>query len=135
MRGADCFYDTNVLLYLVSADAAKADRVEALLSAGGRVSVQVLNEFAVVLTRKYSRSWADVGAALAIIRAVCAVDAVTEQMHDRARTLAERHRLPFYDALIVAAALLAGCDTLYSEDFQSGRRIEGQLTIRNPFRT
>jgi predicted nucleic acid-binding protein len=52
MSAADCFLDTNVLLYLLSKDAAKADRAEALLATGGIVSVQVLNEFASVATRK-----------------------------------------------------------------------------------
>ena len=52
MSGADTFFDTSVLLYLLSDDNAKADRVETLLSARGVVSVQVLNEFAVVALRK-----------------------------------------------------------------------------------
>ena len=52
MSAADSFFDTNVLLYLLSKDAAKADLAEALLATGGVVSVQVLNEFASVATRK-----------------------------------------------------------------------------------
>ena len=52
MSAADRFFDTNVLLYLLSADTAKADRAEAALSGGGVVSVQVLNEFASVTSRK-----------------------------------------------------------------------------------
>ena len=52
MSSADSFFDTNVLLYLLSKDAAKADLAEALLATGGVVSVQVLNEFASVATRK-----------------------------------------------------------------------------------
>lgn len=45
---------------------------------------------------------------------------------------ARDHNLAFYDALIVAAAIEGGCDTLWSEDMQHGRVIGG-LTIRNPF--
>jgi predicted nucleic acid-binding protein len=52
MSGADTFFDTNVLLYLLSGDAAKADRVETLLADGGSTGVQVLNEFAAVARRK-----------------------------------------------------------------------------------
>jgi predicted nucleic acid-binding protein len=52
MSEVDSFFDTNVLLYLLSNDAAKADRAEALLASGGVVSVQVLNEFASVAKRK-----------------------------------------------------------------------------------
>ncbi len=47
--------------------------------------------------------------------------------------IAERYGLSIYDALIVSAALMAGCRTLYSEDMQDGQVIEGLLTIRNPF--
>jgi predicted nucleic acid-binding protein len=134
MSGADCFFDTNVLLYLVSANAARADRVESLMAAGGRISVQVLNEFAVVATRKLGRSWPETGEVLDTVRAVCQVDAITVQTHDRARAIAARHRFAFYDALIIAAALLAGCRVLYSEDLHAGQRIDSQLLISNPFK-
>jgi len=53
-------------------------------------------------------------------------------LHAAARALAEDHRLSFYDALIVASAIEAGCNVLYSEDMQHGRAIGG-LTIANPF--
>lgn len=49
------------------------------------------------------------------------------------RDVAERHRLSVYDAMIVASAILAECDTLYSEDMQDGLLIDNQLRIRNPF--
>ena len=52
MRGTDSFFDTHVLLYLLSGDAAQADRAEAVLALGGTISVQVLNEFAAVASRK-----------------------------------------------------------------------------------
>ena len=57
MSAADAFFDTNVVLYLFSADAAKADRAEALLAAGGLISVQVLNEFAAVARHKLGMTW------------------------------------------------------------------------------
>lgn len=59
--------------------------------------------------------------------------ALTIQMHDRAREIAIKYGYGFYDALVIAAALLTGCTLLYSEDMQSGQRIE-KLTIRNPFK-
>ena len=52
MSGSEDFFDTNVLLYLLSADAAKADRAEELLAIGGTISVQVLNEFADVASQQ-----------------------------------------------------------------------------------
>lgn len=66
---------------------------------------------------------------------VCTVKAVTVQTHDKAMQLAERYGLSFYDSLVVSAALLSGCASLYSEDMQDGLLVEGQLTIRNPFRS
>ena len=127
------FFDTNVLLYLISADTTKADRAEALLSTGGVVSVQVLNEIASICTRKLRMSWAEADELLEAVRALCRVEPLTENTYALGRRLAERHQLSVYDAMIVAAALLADAVTLYSEDFHDGLRVEKQLTVRNPF--
>lgn len=128
------FFDTNVLLYLASEDEAKADRAEDLLTAGGVVSVQVLNEFVSVSTRKWRRPWKAIEDTLAVVRTLCRVEPVTIAAHDAALVLARDHDFAFYDALIVASARQAGCDTLFSEDMQHGRIIDRVLTIRNPFR-
>ncbi len=133
MSGAEVFFDTNVVLYLLSGDTLKADQAEELLAIGGMISVQVLNEFAAVASRKLHMSWPEIREVLAQVRAVCQVDPMSVDTHDRAAQVAERYGLSIYDALIVAAALLAGCTTLYSEDMQDGQVIERQLTIRNPF--
>jgi len=66
------------------------------------------------------------------IRSICVVEPVTVETHTRGLDVGERCGLSLYDSMIVAAALLAGCDTLYSEDLQDGQRIDG-LLIRNPF--
>jgi predicted nucleic acid-binding protein len=134
MSGAEVFFDTNVILYLLSADEVKADRAEELLAIGGMISVQVLNEFAAVASRKLGMTWPEIREVLAQVRVVCAVGPVSVEVHDRALQVVERYRLSLYDALIVAAALSAGCSTLYSEDMQDGQVIERQLTIRNPFK-
>jgi predicted nucleic acid-binding protein len=130
---AKAFLDTNVLLYLLSADEAKADRAEAVVAMGGVISVQVLNEFASVTTRRLGMSLAEVREVLAPIRALCAIEPLTVATHDAALDLMERHGLSLYDATIVAAADLAGCDRLYTEDMHNGQTINGRLTIRNPF--
>ncbi len=127
------FLDTNVLLYLLSADEPKADRAEALLAARGIVSVQVLNELASVATRKLGLTWRQLGDLIAAVRERCEVQSLTEEGHDQARELAERYRLSFYDAAIVSSALLAGCRVLYSEDMHHGLKVDRSLTIRNPF--
>ena len=133
MRAAEAFHDTNVVLYLLSADTAKADRAEELLASGGRVSVQVLNEFAAVATRKLGMGWKDIGEILAQVRAVCAVEPLAIETHERGLAVASRYGLSVYDAMIVSSALLAGCRVLYSEDMQDGQVFDRQLTVRNPF--
>jgi predicted nucleic acid-binding protein len=95
--------------------------------------VQVLNEFTAVSRRKQGRDWREITEA--IFDMLTMVDpplALTLDLHTSARALAEDHRLSFYDALIVAAAIEAGCDTLFSEDIQHGRTIGG-LAIVNLF--
>ena len=134
MNAAEVFHDTNVVLYLLSGDPAKADRAEELLAAGGRISVQVLNEFAAVASRKLHLGWDAIGEILGQVRAVCMVEAIAVETHERGIELAARYGLSVYDAMIVSSALLAGCTVLYSEDLQDGQVFERQLTVRNPFR-
>ena len=133
MSAVEGFHDTNVVLYLLSGDAEKADRAEGLLASGGCVSVQVLNEFAAVARRKLGMEWVQIKEVLAQVRAVCAVEPLSVETHERGVALAERYGLNVYDAMIVSSALLAGCSFLYSEGMQDGQVFEGQLTIRNPF--
>ena len=134
MSAAERFFDTNVLLYLLSGDALRADHAERELSGGGVISVQVLNEFASVAWRKLGMSVAEIREVLVTIRTVCTVVPITEEVHDLGLQLIEKYRLSLYDAMIVAAALLAGCKTLFSEDMQHGQVFEGSLEIENPFR-
>lgn len=133
MAAAEVFVDSNVLLYLLSQDAGKADRAEEILEGGPAVSVQVLNEITNVARRKLSMPWPQIADFLALIQSLCKVEALTLETHQRGRALAQRYGLSVYDAMIVAAALLAGCKTLYSEDMQDGLLVERQLRIQNPF--
>jgi len=133
MSAARAFFDTNVLLYLLS-DDAKADRAENLLAAGGVISVQVLNEFAAVASRKFKAPWPAIRESLQILSAALEVEAMTLDTHQRGVAIAERYQLNLYDGLILAAAQLAGCEVVYSEDMQAGLRIEGGPTILDPFR-
>jgi len=133
MPDAETFFDTNVLLYLLSSDEIKADRSEDLIANGGVISVQVLNEFAAVSSRKLRMSWSEITEALGPVRAICRIEPVTVETHDRAIEIAARYGYSIYDATIVASALRAGCTTLYSEDMQDGQVIDERLTIRSPF--
>jgi predicted nucleic acid-binding protein len=127
------FFDTNVLIYLASGDPTRADRVETIISNGGTISVQVLNEVANVARRKMRLSWKDTRAFLLIIRGLLSVSPLTTKIHAEGLMLAERYTLSIYDALIVASALDAECDVLWSEDMQHGMRIEKTLRVVNPF--
>jgi len=126
------FIDTNVLLYILSTDAIKAVRAEGLVRAGGIISVQVLNELTNVMRRKQAMDWKDVTGALSLFRSLLDVVPVTTEIHDAGLALAQRYSLSVYDAMIVAAALDGGCETLWSEDMQDSLVI-GRLQIRNPF--
>lgn len=128
------FLDTNVLVYCLGQHDARSATADALLEAGGVVSVQVLNELAAVAHRKLGMPWMEIADALAAIRFLCPSPvALTVHVHDGALRIAARYGFPIYDALIVAAALEADCRVLYSEDLQHGQVLDGQLTVRNPF--
>jgi predicted nucleic acid-binding protein len=126
------FADTNIVLYLLD-NGPKADRAEAILGQGPRISVQVLNEAAVNCRRKAGLGWEDTAAFLAGIRALCPVEDLTLQTHEVGRALVERYNFAIYDAMIVASALIAGCTTLWTEDMHDGLLVEGQLRLANPF--
>ena len=118
---------------MLSEDTTKADRAEELVANGGVISVQVLDEFAAVASRKLGMSWSEIRDVLTPIRTICEVEPLTIETHDRGIEIAERYGLSFYDAMILASALSAGCKILYSEDLQDGQVIDRQLRIRNPF--
>ncbi|MCK6395223.1 PIN domain-containing protein [Zoogloea sp.] len=126
------FFDTNVVLYLLSADAHKADVAEALLARGGVVSVQVLNEATSVCRRKLKLPWPEVHGLLDAVKACCTVVPLSLAAHERALQLAERFQLSLYDALICASAQEVDAEVLYTEDLQGGL-VLGGLQVRNPF--
>jgi predicted nucleic acid-binding protein len=129
------FIDSNVFVYAIVQDDPRSAKAEELISEGGTVSVQVLNEFAAVARKKTNMPWNEIQLALESIQVLCPDPLpITLDIHNQALAIAEKYRLKIYDALIVAAALEARCTTLYSEDMQDGQVIARQLTIRNPFR-
>ena len=127
------FFDSNTLLYLISADTFKSGRAQTYLENGGSISVQVLNELTNVARRKMQMSWPETRAFLSLIRGLLPVQPITVEVHETGLDLAERYRLSTYDAMIAASALHADCDTLWSEDMQDGLTIEERLRVRNPF--
>jgi predicted nucleic acid-binding protein len=128
------FFDTNVLLYLLSEDAEKADRAEALVREGGGISVQVLNEALNVMRRKLWMSWREAREFLMVVRGLLDVKPVTVETHELGLDFAERYGLSIHDSMIAAAATLNGCVRLLSQDMQHGMRIGEGLRVENPFR-
>jgi predicted nucleic acid-binding protein len=139
MSDERAFVDTNVLVYAYDANAGdKHDVARALLArlwdnGTGAVSTQVLQEFYVTVTRKVARPLAR-GRAREVVATYAAWDPHRPSVGDvvAAAALEERHRLAFWDALIVVSAQRQAAGRLLSEDLQSGRRF-GDLAVVNPF--
>lgn len=128
------FVDTNVLIFAAIKNDPRSERAEELLARGGVISVQILNEFVSVARRRYQMPWKELRAALQWIRILCPDPVpITVDTHDEALRIAGRYGYQIYDSLVIASALEAECDVLYSEDLQHGQRIEAKLTVRNPF--
>lgn len=127
-------FDTNVVLYLAASESAKGVRAEELIRQGGTISVQVLNESTAVLRRKDQMQWPRLKRFLNDLQITLEVVPLTLGIHRDGLRLAERYGFSIYDSFIVAAALAAHCDTLWSEDMQDGMVVDARLRIANPFR-
>ena len=134
------FFDTNVLLYtLDDVDQRKRDTantliVDAIAADNCCISYQVVQETLNVLTRKLTPTMTSEDKQgfvdrmlLPLWRVMPSIGLFREGM-----SIQDRYRFSFYDSMIVAAALSAGCRRLYSEDLQHGQKI-GKLEIVNPF--
>jgi predicted nucleic acid-binding protein len=130
------FFDTNVFVYAIVQDDLRSHKAEKLITEGGTISVQILNEFVAVARKKTNIPWKEVQLALESIKVLCPDPLpITLDTHKEALAIAEKYGYKIYDALIVASALEARCTVLYSEDMQDGQVIDKTLTIRNPFKT
>jgi predicted nucleic acid-binding protein len=130
---AKVFLDTNILVYAVTSTDPRQVTAQSLCRQGGTISVQVLNEFANVAAKKLGFSWREVCDALHALRSAFGEPVpITVSLHAEAVGIAERHRLSFYDALILAAAREAGCREVLTEDLRDGAVLDG-VSIRNPF--
>ena len=133
------FLDTNVLIYSFSPNPLerdKRDRAEALLREDDwALSVQVLQEFYVQITRPTRPGHLDHEAALRFVTAWQRffVQDMTVAVLNNALIIKGEHHLSYWDSAIVAAARACGCDEVYSEDMSHGQRIAG-VRIVNPFR-
>jgi predicted nucleic acid-binding protein len=134
------FLDTNIFVYSFDSEArAKSRRAtelirEAVASRRGIVSYQVVQEFFNVALRRFAEPMSNAEAEQylgTVFRPLLAVHS-TFGLYQEALAINQRYRLSWFDGLIVAAALAAECDVLYSEDLQDGQKFGG-LRVENPF--
>jgi predicted nucleic acid-binding protein len=134
------FFDTNIFIYLFDdTDPDKQATAERLITLAisenkGCISFQVVQETLHILTRKFARTVPPEVAIEILQHSLLPLWQVQPSvaLYTRAINLQDRYQYSFYDSLIIAAALEAGCTRLYSEDMQHGQTIEG-LTLFNPF--
>ena len=129
------FIDTNVLIYGYSEDEPdkRQQAIDCVRSGEAWISTQVLNETINVLKRKFSLSYSQIREAVQELSEGFPIVLVSVNTIEMALNLAERYQYSYFDSLILASALEARCQILYSEDLHDGQRIENQLTIINPF--
>lgn len=135
------FLDTNIFVYaLLASEPRKKVRAvqlleQALASHTGCVSYQVIQEFANVSLRKFAQCFSVheckqfIDAAMQPLNRV----ASSPELFEAALNLHDETRYSFYDCLVIAAALQAGANVLYTEDLQHNQLIDGRLRIVNPF--
>ena len=134
------FLDTNIFVYSFDKSAVhKAASADALIDTGldtgkGVISYQVVQEFFNVAYRRFPEPMQGGQAEQflsTVLRPLWVVQS-SPALYLRSLRILDRFRLQWYDSLIVAGALEAKCEVLYSEDFQNGQKFE-DLEVRNPF--
>ncbi len=132
------FVDTNIWVYsLTLSDDRRhelARRWLAMLQSRPRINGQVVREVGRILNVKAKVGEAEIRQAIGQLYVACHVVPDSLEVYLLASRLRDVHAFNYWDSLIVAAALEAGCATLYTEDMQHGQVIDGRLTIINPFR-
>ncbi|MDD2808205.1 PIN domain-containing protein [Rhodoferax sp.] len=127
------FLDTNIVLYAIGQDAQKRTIARQLIAASPMVNAQVINESVNVCLKKLKFDKQQAYAFAETLMNKVNVLPVDETVIRKSAEIAIRHQLSNWDALIIAAALLAGCETVYSEDMQHGQIFETRMTVINPF--
>lgn len=143
MSNKPYFLDSNVWLYRLldnqSLEAQERERKRTIASSLTEAqdiitSTQVINEVCANALRKAAFTEAQIQTLIESFQSRCIVVALDIEILTTASSLRSRYRFSFWDGLIVASALSAGADILYSEDMQDGLMVEQQLTIVNPFK-
>ena len=125
---------TNVLIYLFdSFEDRKRDISESLLIDKPFISAQVISEFLNVTKRLQKLPKREILEKCNKVIAQCEIIPMSQEIMDRALFLINRYDFQLFDSIIIASALEANCNILYSEDLQHNQLIENRLTIINPF--
>lgn len=127
------FLDSNVVLYLLDVDQQKRSVSENLLLKRPFISAQVLTETANVCKRRFNYSKPQILNLWSDLLADCSLIQTDDLTFSVAIALSKKYDFQVYDSLIVASALNANCEMLYSEDMQHKMVVEKKLTIINPF--
>ena len=135
MTSSRAAVDTNVLVHLYDdVNAAKRTRAEEVLAARPVISPQVVSEYLNVTRRLLRLPKADLMHRCSAVFMRCEISPLGHSTILLGQQLLHRYDFQLFDALVVAGALEARCDVLYSADFQHNQLIEGRLRIFNPFR-
>lgn len=131
------FLDTNILIYAhTDLDIEKQKIAQDLIvSEPTIISLQVINEIANTLSRKFKMNWDDVSIILKEVSNNSELYENRLTTIQQACRIANRFQFGFYDSLIISAAIEAECSVLYSEDLHHGQEIMGLVRIQNPFQT
>jgi predicted nucleic acid-binding protein len=135
MPDSRIFIDSNVLIYALGEDDSpdKKQKAVDLLCQKPVISTQVINECSNVLRRKFSRDYLEIQETLEFVLKISMLVEVNLSIIRQAWQIGGRYAYSYFDSLIIASALDAECEILYSEDMQHGQMIENQLKIVNPF--
>jgi predicted nucleic acid-binding protein len=138
------FIDSNIWLYRLLDDermtveerARKHQIATEVIDSGNSliISVQVINEVCSNLLRKKRITELEIQTTIEDFYEICNVVELNQEILMQASKLRQRYSFSFWDGLIVASALVAKAEILYSEDMQHGLQVENQIQIINPFR-
>jgi predicted nucleic acid-binding protein len=133
MNAKKIFFDTNTLLYLFSSDTNKADWISKNIQKSNVISVQVLNEFTSASLKKIKVSTKELDEFLGLFLEIFTIKPLDVETFNSGLRISRCYGYHQYDSMIIAAAIQAGCQRLYSEDLQHKQVIDKKLQIVNPF--
>ncbi|MGZ3966036.1 MAG: PIN domain-containing protein [Mucilaginibacter sp.] len=129
----EIFIDSNIILYLMDSNDHKRSIAQNLLLNSPFISAQVLTEVANICKRKFNYDKQNIMSLWADLMNDCKLVPTNKGSFTGSIALVKKYNFQLFDSLIVAAALEADCNVLYSEDMHHQLIVEKRLTIINPF--